>query len=273
LPFLFAAFVLGSALWWVTRRLFGNFGGYTALALYCFSPAILKASVAPNPEILTALGLFAGVYTCIGVAHAMQGPRHKWRPRIVLLTIIFGVVAASHIAALPVVAFLGLVFMYWVAEGRRAQVLPILHLAVGGALLVLFALYNFSPDAFSYVFRSAVGFTWFSLDPARRLFTTLGNAGITIAAVAASVLYLALRRSRYFGNTAPLLCALLLMILVTTGVRSAPWLWALPFLLTFIAGVFADAYDSPRRKVALAAGGAIVLLQALFCMLSLPGLL
>jgi hypothetical protein len=273
LPFLFAGLVLGGALWWVTRRLYGNFGGYTALALYCFSPAILKASVAPNPEILTALGLFAGVYTCIGVAHAMQGPRRKWRPRIILLTIIFGVVAASHIAALPLVALLGLLLMYWVAEGRRAQVLPIVLLAVGGALLVLFALYNFSTDAFSYVFRSAVGLVWFSLDPAGRFFATMGNAGITIAAAAAAVLYVALRPSRYFGNTAPLLCALILAMLVTTGVRSTPWLWALPFLLTFIAGTLADAYDSSRRKVALAAGGAIVLLQAVFCLLSLPGLL
>ena len=273
LPFLFAGFILGGALWWVTRRLYGNFGGYTALALYCFSPAILKASVTPNPEILAALGLYGGVYTCIGVAHAMQGPRRKWRPRILLLTPIFGVVAASHIAALPIVAVLGLVFMYWIAEGRCAQILPIVLMAVGGALLLLFAFYNFSPDAFSYVFRSAAGFVSFSLDPAKRFFTELGNAGITIGAAAAALLYLALRRSRYFGNTAPLLCFLALFAIVTTGVHSTPWLWALPFLLTFIAGVLADAYDSPRRKLALAAGGAIVALQAAFCLLSLPGLL
>lgn len=273
LPFLFAGFVLGGALWWVTRRLYGNYGGYTALALYCFSPAILKSSVAPNPEILTTLGLYAGIYTCIGVAHAMQGPRRKWRPRIILLTLIFGVVAGSHIAALPLVALLGLLFMYWIAEGRRSQTLPIVLLAVGGALLLLFAFYNFSPDAFSYVFRSAVGFVWFSMDPAKRFFATLGNAGITIAAAAAAVLYVSLRRSRYFGNTAPLLCFLILVLLVTTGTRTTPWLWALPFLLTFIAGLFADAFDSPRRKLALAAAGAIVLLQAVFCLLSLPGLL
>src|ERR1700726_3116202 len=62
LPFLFAGFVLGASLWWVTRRLYGNWGGYTALALYCFSPAILKASVGPNPEILAAVGLYGGVY-------------------------------------------------------------------------------------------------------------------------------------------------------------------------------------------------------------------
>ncbi len=273
LPFLFAGFVLGGALWWVTRRLYGNFGGYTALALYCFSPAILKASVSPNPDILAALGIFGGVYTGIGVAHAMQGPRRKWRPRIILLTVIFGVAAASHIAALPILALLGLIFMYWVAEGRRAQVLPIVLLAVGGALLLLFALYNFSPDAFSYVFRSAAGFVAFSLEPARRFFTTLGNAGIAIAAASAALLYVLLRRSRYFGNTAPLLSFLLLAVTVTTGVRSTPWLWAVPFLLTFIAGVFADAYDSPRRTLALAAGGAVLVLQAAFCLLSLPGLL
>ena len=273
LPFLFAGFVLGGALWWVTRRLYGNWGGYTALALYCFSPAILKASVDPNPEILAAVGLYGGIYTSLGVAHAMQGPRRKWRPRIILLTVIYGAVAASHIAALPVVALLSLIFMLWIAEGRRAQILPIVLLAVAGALLLVFACYNFSPDAFSYVFRSAVGFLWFSLDPARRFFTTLGNAGITIAAAAAVLIYLALRPSRYFGNTTPLLCALVLFLLITTGVRSTPWLWSLPFLLTYIAGVFADAYDSHRRKLALAAGAAILLLQAVFCILSLPALL
>jgi hypothetical protein len=259
LPFLFAGFVLGASLWWVTRRLYGNWGGYTALALYCFSPAILKASVGPNPEILAAVGLYGGVYTGIGVAHAMQGPRRKWRPRIILLTVIFGVVAASHVAALPVVALLALIFMLWIAEGHRAQILPVVLLAVAGGLLLLFACYNFSPDAFSYVFRSAAGFLWFSLDPARRFFTSLGNAGITIAAAAAALIYLALRPSRYFGNTAPLLCFLILVTLVSTGVRSTPWLWSLPFLLTGIAGVFADAYDSSRRKLALAAAGAIAL--------------
>jgi hypothetical protein len=50
-------------------------------------------------------------------------------------------------------------------------------------------------------------------------------------------------------------------------------LWALPFLLTFVGGVFADAYEGPRGRLAMAAGGAILLLQAVFCLLSLPGLL
>jgi hypothetical protein len=273
LPFLLAGVMLGGGLWWVTRRLYGNLGGYTALALYCFSPAVLRACVAPNAEVLAALGVYGGVYTCIGVAHAMQGPRSKWRPRIVLLTAAFGLAAAAHIAALPVVALLGLVLMAWVAEGRRSQVLPVVLVAVAGALLVVFACYGFSPDAFSYVFRSGAGFLWVSLDPARRFFLTLGNAGIAVATAFGLVLYLGLRRARYFGNTAPLLCALMLMLLVMTGVPGSPWLWSLPFLLTFVGGVFADAYESPRGRLAVAAAGAIVLLQAVFCVLSLPGLL
>jgi hypothetical protein len=273
LPFLLAGCMLGAGLWWVTRRLYGNLGGYTALALYCFSPVVLKACVSPDAEVLAALGVYGGVYTSIGVAHAMLGPRRKWRPRIVLLTAMFGIAAASHIVALPLAALLGLVAMLWVAEGRRAQVLPVLLAASAGALVLLFACYGFSPDAFSYLFRSAAGFLWLSLDPARRFFSTLSNAGVTVAATAALVLYLGVHRSRYFGNTVPLLCALLLIVLVMTGAPGTSWLWALPFLLTFVAGVFADAYEGPRGRLAMSAAAAIVLLQAVFCVLSLPGLM
>jgi len=273
LPFLFAGFLLGGCIWWVTRRLYGNLGGYTALALYCFSPAVLRACVTPNPEVLAALGLFGGVYTCIGVAHAMQDPRRKWRPRMVLLTAIFGVAAAAHIVALPLAALLGLAAMLWVAEGHRSRTLPVVVVAAAGALVLVFACYGFSPDAYSYVFRSAAGFLWFSLDPARRFFSALANGGITIAACAAVVLYLSTRRSRYFGNTSPLLCALVCMVLVMTGSPGSPCLWAQPFLLTFVGGALADAYDGPRGRWALGAAGAIVGLQAVLCMLSLPGLI
>jgi hypothetical protein len=277
LPFLGAGCLLGAGLWWVTRRLYGNLGGYTALALYCFSPAVLRACVAPNPEVLAALGVYGGVYTCIGVAHAMQGPVAKWRPRIVLLTAAFGLAAASHIAALPVAALMGLAAMLWVAEGRRSPVsspvLPVVLIASSGAMALVFACYGFSPDAFSYLFRSPAGFLALSLDPARRFFSTLANAGITVATAAALALFLGMRRSRYFGNSVPLICASILVALTMTGAPGSPWLWALPFLLTFIGGVFADAYESRRGCLALAAAGAIVLLQAVFCVLSLPGLL
>jgi hypothetical protein len=273
LPFIAAGVMLGGALWWVTRRLFGNLGGYTALALYCFSPAILRASIEPNPEILTALGFFGGLYTSIGVAHAMQGPRRKWRPRIVLLTICFGVVAASHIAALPVLFLLGFALMLWIAEGRRSQVMPVLLTATVGAFLLLFACYGFSPDAFSYLFRSDAAQLGFSFQPARHFFASLPNAGIAVATGAALLLYLGLRKTLYFGNTAPLVTTVALIFLITVGVTGNPLLWAQPFLLTFLGGVFADAYETPRGKLAMAAAGAVLALQAIFCLLSLPGLL
>jgi hypothetical protein len=265
LPFLACGCVLGGGLWWVTRRLYGDMGGYVALALYCFSPAILKACVSPNPEVFAALGIYAGVYTCVGVAHAMQGPRGKWRPRIVLLTVVFGIAAASHIAALTVAAGLGFALMLWVAEGRRSQVLPVVLLACVGALVLVFACYSFSPDAFSYLFRSGAGLLSLSLYPAHRFVSILGNAGITLATTAATLLYLGAKRSRYFGNTAPLICAMVLLVLVTTGAQGSPWLWALPFLLTFVGGVFADAFDTPHRKIALGAAASIVAMQAIFC--------
>ena len=273
LPFLAAGCLLGAGLWWVTRRLYGNLGGYTALALYCFSPAVLRACVAPNADVLAALGIYGGVYTCIGVAHAMQGPQRKGRPRIVLLMAAFGLAAASHIAALPVVALFGLIAMLWVAEGIRSKMLPVVLMAMAGALVFVFACYGFSPDAFGYLFRSAAGLLWVSLDPAQRFFSALPNAGISVAVAAALALFLGLRKSRYFGNTAPLLCAMVLFLLVMSGAPGSPWLWALPFLLTFIGGVFADAYEGPRGRLALSAAGVIVLLQAVFCVLSLPGLL
>ena len=272
LPFLAAGCVLGGGLWWVTRRLYGNLGGYVALTLYCFSPPVFKACLSPSPEILAALGIYGGIYTCIGVAHAMQGPRRKWRPRIILLTFVLGIAATAHIVALPIAALLGLVLMLWIAEGRRSQILPVVLLASAGALVLLFAAYGFSPDAFSYVFRSGAGFLSVSLQPAERFFTMPGIAGALVAAGAAALLYLGISRSRYFGNTAPLICFVVLLPLATVGVPASPWLWSLPFLLTFIGGVFADAFESERRKLFVVAAASLVLLQVVLCIMSLPRL-
>ena len=79
-----------------------------------------------------------------------------------------------------------------------------------------------------------------------------------------------MRRSRYFGNTAPLLVVLALAPLITTQTVSAPWLWALPFFFTFIGGVFADALETRTRKLFLLLTGAILTAQAMECLLALP---
>ena len=270
LPFIAAGLALGACLWWVTRRLYGNTGGYIALALYCFAPPIVHACAYPNNEILAAFGLFSVVYTAIGVAHAMQGPKSKWRPRIVLLTLAFGFTAAAHVSAFLLGLVLAIAFMAYVAEGRRAYLPTLVIVWVLGALFLLFASYAFRPDAFSYVFRSDAASMGFSLNQAGAFFSSLTNAGITIAALAALGLYLAFRRSRYFGNTTPLLVAALLLVLVTTGVQTEIWLWALPFLLAFVGGVFADVLETRYRKIFLWVTSAMLLAQAALCVAGLP---
>jgi hypothetical protein len=250
LPFILAGLLLGASLWWVTRRLFGNDGGYISLA---------------------ALGIFSVIYTAIGVSHALQGPKKKWRPRIVLLTVALGFTAAAHLSAFVVALIFTVIFMAWVAEGRRAYIPTLLIVWVVGAFFLLFASYAFHPDAFSYVFRSAAGRMWVSLDGAKWFFGNPANAAFTIALVGALALYAASRRSRYFGNTSPLLVGVPLMLLVTTGVESEPWLWALPFLIAFVGGVFADALETRGRKVFLWATGVVVVGQAVLCVVSLWG--
>jgi hypothetical protein len=272
LPFIFCGLCLGAALWWVTRRLFGNEGGFVALTLYCFSPEIVRACTYPNAEILAAFGVFAAVYTAIGVAHAMQGPRKKWRPRIVLLTAAFGFTAAAHVSAVLLAFLIALGFMIYLAERRRAYLIPVFLYSGIGTLLLLFASYGFRPDAFSYVFRSGVARMWLSLTPATIFFSSLPNAGTTLAAAIALLLFLAVKRSRYFGNFAALLVAAPLLLVITTGVQGQPWLWALPFLLTFIGGVFVDALETKQRRIFLVATGGILLMEVVLCLAALPGL-
>ena len=269
LPFMLAGLGLGACLWWVTRRLFGNEGGYISLALYCFSPAVVRASTYPNNEILAALGVFSAIYLAIGVGHALQGPRRKWRPRIVLLTLAFGFTAAAHIAAFGVALVFSVIFMAWVAEGRRAYLPTLLIVWVLGGFFVLFASYGFHPDAFSYVFRSAAGRMWISLGGAEWFFSDPVNAAFTIAVAGSLVLYAVSRKSRYFGNTTPLIVGATFMLLVTTGVQSEPWLCALPFLITFVGGILADGLETRWRKVFLAATGVLLVGQAALCLVGL----
>jgi hypothetical protein len=268
--FLLTGIFLGGALWWVTRRLYGNTGGFIALAFYCFCPLVIHACTYPNNEILTAFGLFASLYTAMGVAHAMQGPPRKWRSRIVLLTLTLAFTAGSHVAAFLLALLLSIVLMAYLAVGRRAFIVPIMMTAVIGTLLLLFASYDFSMDAFSYFFRSGAGRISFSLEPTRHWFLSLPNSAVTLAAATALVLYLPTRRSRYFGNTVPLLLALLFLTLITPGISSEPTLWALPFLLTFIAGVFADFLETRYRPLFLGVTGCLLVLAAALSILALP---
>ena len=272
LPFVFFAMWLGAGLWWVARRLYGNEGGFFALGLYCFSPAIVRYAVMPNNDVLAMWGLYGLVYTAMGVAHAMQGPRRKWRPRIVLLIAALGLTAAAHLLAAIVGWVAALVLMMYLAERRRSHVMQILIFSALGAMVILFAFYGFRPAPFSYVFTGGAARFWFSLDSTKSFFTDISNSPIAVASAVGAILYAGVRRCRYFGNTAPLVMALLLFPLVTTQVVSQPWLWALPFLFTFIGGVFADVLETRYRKMFLGLSGALLVMQVLVCIMALPAI-
>ncbi len=262
LPFVFFALWLGGGLWWVARRLYGNEGGALALALYVFCPAVLRYATEPNNEILALWGLYGLVYTAIGVAHAMQGPRRKWKPRIALLMAALGLTLAAHLLAGLVGFVAGIVFLFYVAERRRSYVSQIVIWSGLGSFVILFAFFSFRVSAFLYVFSGGAARFWFSLDAVKMFFRSPANAGITVATVVALIVYAASKRSRYFGNTTPLLMTLALVPLYTTQVVTAPWIWALPFLFTFVGGVFADALETRQRKVFLLLTGGVVVVQA-----------
>ena len=166
LPFLACGVLLGASLWYVARRLCGNGGGFIALTLYCFSPAMIKASAVwhTEPEIVAVWGAFGAVFTAIAVAHTLYAPREvvlwNWR-RIVLLGISLALAVGSQFSMLVVVP-LALAFLLYVAPVRRAAAFVIwLAAALVGAVL-LFAAYFFHPRVFAAAMRAAIfwGATW-----------------------------------------------------------------------------------------------------------------
>lgn len=264
LPFLAIAFVMGGALWWVTRRQYGNLGGYTALAFCCFSPVLLRKIIQPDGGIPGTLGVYAGIYTMIGVAHAMQGPRSKWRPRIILLTVILAATASTSLPALFLTLVMGLSFMLWVAEGRRRAILPVVAAALGVALLAALVCDNFS---LSLLIASCKPTGGFSVD---QFCTFVGeNPGFALALLPALALYLFSRRTCYFGNTAPLLMALALLCASMLPGCSQGRLWALPFLFTFVGGVFADGYEGKHGKLWKTLAIFLLLQQVISCLRAL----
>ena len=271
LPFVLFALWLGGGLWWVSKRLFGLAGGALALGLYVFCPAIVRYATHPNNEILALWGLYGLVYTSMGVAHALQGPRRKWKYRIVLLALALGLTAIAHLLAAMIGFVAGTVFFFYLAERRRSHVAQIMMAAALGALVIEFASFSFRPSAFLYIFTGGSGRFWFSTGPARLFAASPPNAGILIAAGVALLLYATTRRSRYFGNTAPLLMVLALAFVYSTQVVTAPWLWALPFLFTFIGGVFADVLETRYRRTYQWLTGVILVMQAILCWTSMAG--
>jgi hypothetical protein len=262
LPFLACGVFLGASLWYVARRLCGNRGGFVALALYCFSPAMIQASAVwhTEPEIVAAWGAFGAIFTAIAVAHTLYAPREvvlwNWR-RIVLLGVSVAIATGAQFSMIIVVP-LALIFLLYLAPVRRQAGVVIWLAACAVGFVLLFAAYFFHPHAFAESMRHAEfwGATWraFAIpgvyrQVAARLLIHLSSASpaFALAVPVALVTYAGWPRTRYFGNTAPLSVALLFLVLGMAHPHVAGagfFLAAVPFLFLFVAGVLADLMET-----------------------------
>jgi hypothetical protein len=265
-PYLLFGVLLGASLWYVSRRLYGNAGGYIALTLYCFSPGIIRATTLwlAQPEIGAAWATFGAIFTAIAVAHTLYAPREvvlwNWR-RILLLGLSLTLAIGSQFSLIILIP-LTLPFMLYLAPTRRRSAAVIWASACVIAFVLLLASYSFHAAAFWASLRHAsfFGITWraFLLPRAYlSVFTQLAQSSPALLAAlpAALIAYFAWPRPRYFGNTAPLLAAGLFLML---GVGSPHYpglgfqLIAIPFLMVFVAGVAADLLESSQRHLAIA---------------------
>lgn len=284
LPFVAIGLLLGGSLWYVARRLYGNPGGYVALALYCFSSApVFSARVGAN--VVAMFGLFGVVFLAIALAHTLYAPapgdaqrpwlpglKNRWRRLLLLTAAITLALGAAPGTLIGLV--LALAFMLYLVPGRRLQALASFAAAAGMALFALFVLNGGSASALAQQLRLSAApvslplawlqvrfyahsVLWLTHYPALLLFT-----------LSALATYAVSRRARYFGNTAPLLVVAILWIVAAAGLATdilaygAFPLRALPFVFVFIGGICADLLETPARRIVTAAIVALLLSHA-----------
>ena len=285
-PNIFFGLVLGASLWYVSHRLYGYAGGYIALTLYCFSPVVLSNSVlwGSEPEMGAAWGTFGAVFTAIAVAHTLYAPREVvlWNGRRILLLGLALALAIGCQFSLIILVPLTLGLMLYVAPTRRRAALAIWLAACGAAALLLSGAYAFFPRVIWQGLRHGAFFetAWRSLAMPRAYLGFLGvvaksGPAVPIALGAALVAYVSWRRTRYFGNTAPLLIGVLLAALGQLSPHYPGlgfYLMALPFLCIFIAGVAADLLETRQRALAAACVWGLLAADALWNLVQLARL-
>ncbi|HTP70024.1 MAG TPA: hypothetical protein VMJ35_14035 [Dongiaceae bacterium] len=266
IPFLACGMFLGASLWYVARRLCGNNGGFIALTFYCFSPSLIQASAAwhTEPEIVAAWGAFGTIFTAIAVAHTLYAPREvilwNWR-RIVLLGVALAIAIGSQFSLIVLIP-MALAFLLYVAPVRRGAGTVIWLAACIVSFILFLAFYFFHTQAFTDSLRHALfwGETWRGftvLGVYKQVAVQIGRScpALMLALPAAIVTYSVWPRTRYFGNTAPLLVGVLFIALGMANPHLAGagfLLAAVPFLFIFVSGVLADLLETTYRPVVLA---------------------
>jgi len=257
-PYLFFGVMLGASLWYVTRRLYGNAGGYIALSLYCFSPAMIlnAAGSQSSGEMGAVWGAFGTIFTAIAVAHTLYAPREVvlWNWRRILLLGLSLTLAAGNQSSLALLGLVSLPLMFWVAPIRRRAVIAIWSAAVAIAMVLLSGAYFLRLALFWQSMRHA---RWMDFEPAALRMSVsylgvlqrimLSSPPLLFAVPVAVIVYAGWKRCRYFGNTLPLLISGLLIILSITAPNfpgKGFSLILIVFLFVFVSGVFADLLES-----------------------------
>lgn len=251
LPFAIFGVWLGAALWWVARRLFDDAGGYVALALYCTSPAMIIISSNIGPEILLAWSSLGLIYTAIGVAHTLYAPPKKWVPRIVILGLSIGFALATSCWSFTLV-LLAFGYMMYLSPGCRRRALMVLASAsmIGGAVWAVI-----------YWLTGSFGLGVKPLLAQKPTLGVLQNLAFALSGrtdgyilvflfIAALTAYGSWPRARYFGNTAPLLTALVAVLLFSLVPAIRIWnaTLGLSFVFIFIGGLAADFLETRFRQ-------------------------
>jgi len=159
-------------------------------------------------------------------------------------------------------------FLLYVAPVRRQAGVVIWIAACVVGFILLAAVYFFHWHAFVESMRHAEfwGATWRGftvLGVYKQVAVQIGRAcpALALALPVAVVTYAVWPRTRYFGNTAPLLVAVLFFALgmAHPDLAGAGFLLAaIPFLFIFVAGVLADLLETSYRP--LVAASIVVLL-------------
>jgi hypothetical protein len=280
-PFLLAGLALALSLTYIARRFYGIAGGLIALALFAFSPGMVACSSLAGPQIFAAWGAFGLIFTAIATAHTLYAPREvilwNWK-RILLLgvSITFAVGAQWPLVWLLVPAA---AFMLWAVPQRRLAALLILFAAVAVTLVLLDVCYLADVRALAHGLAHSGWSGWAPQSLSPRLLARIlarffmDNAPAALLAFfCAFPVWCASRRSRFFGNTAPLLVFLMLLalaVLFPENGAAAILFATLPFLLLFVAGVFTDLVESRYQAPALAILFALLASQAAYSIVSL----
>ncbi len=271
-PFIIFGIWLGGALWWVARRLFDNEGGYVALGLYCTSPAIIQISSNIGPEIILAWSSLGMIYTAIGVAHTLYAPPKKWAPRIMILGLSIGFALATAWWSVTLV-ILAAGYMLYLAPGCRRKVM----LVLSGASVIACVTW-----ALVAWLAGSAGLSAKAVFAQKPAFDALANLAFVFSAntdgyvlvalfIVALTAYGSWDRARYFGNTAPLLTAFVVVLLFAFVPAIHIWnaTLGLSFVFIFIGGVAADLLEVRFRGRVAALFGACLVLRSVLTLIAL----